>query len=331
MTTLPPPDSFDDHSLTEYVEFVLLVEEEGHLSLAELASKFPSGQRPSSSDMGLIRSEVARRAYLLPDIYPYRADEAGIYRVLEPASRIYDFLLLLSLESAPYRREKRFNEPNKIFDLLVREAIKARLTPRGEAVRFGTPVQDDRPQLFEEAIPWLAARMGVALLSKDLPVDDNDAGVDVVGWQPFGSGRSGFPVWLIQNTLQLSFESKALQIPVELWKQMIAIGPSPDTALAVPFSVPDGDDRWMKVSLAVNSLLDRIRLCEMLDSVDLSAFPENDELSVFIDSELAKLRNMFEQAEDATGEDGDSPPAGLARVAKPRRQRASEFRDPLRR
>ena len=255
VTTLPPPDSFDDHTLTEYVEFVLLVRKKAISVSLNLLASFPpvNGQavrRWASSDQ---RSHVVRTYFLISTL------TEGMRQVstgsLESASRIYDFLLLLSLESAPYRREKRFNEANKIFDLLVREAIKARLTPRGEAVRFGTPVQDDRPQLFEEAIPWLAARMGVAQLSKDLPVDDNDAGVDVVGWQPFGSGRSGFPVWLIQNTLQLSFESKALQIPVELWKQMIAIGPSPDTALAVPFSVPDGDDRWMKVSLAVNSLL----------------------------------------------------------------------------
>lgn len=328
MSRLPPPESFDDHTLTEYVETLLLVEDEGHLSLAELVSRFPSGQRPSSADTGLIRSEVARREFLLPNVYPYRTDDAGVYRLDGRKPGIYDFLLLTSLEAAPFRRARQFNRANKIFDLLVREAIKARLIPLGDAVRFGTPVQDGRPELIEEAIPWLAERMGVATLSQDLLVDDNDCGVDVVAWQPFSSGRSGFPVWLIQCTLQMGFESKALQIPLGLWKQMLDIGPSPDTALAIPFTVQDGDDRWMKVSLAVNSLLDRIRICEMLEPVDLSPFGELKELEQFVASESASLRRIL----DDSGRDGeDDRGKNLPRVAKPRTQRQSLNRDPLRR
>lgn len=330
MTTLPPPESFDDHTLTEYVETLLLVEEDRHLSLAELVSRFPSGQRPSSSDVGLIRSEVNRRAFLLPRHYPYRADDAGVYRLANAGLGVYDFLLLLSLEHAPYRREDRYNQANRIFDFLVREGMKAWLRPTGEAVRFGTPVQDGRPSLFEDAIAWLASRMGLATLVDDVPVDDNDAGVDVVAWQPFSSGRSGFPVFLIQCTVQLSYESKALQIPVALWKSMIDIGPSPQTALAVPFTVRDGDDRWMKVSLAAH-LLERLRICEMLEPVDLSAFGELAELEEFVENELASLRNVLSDPEGGLLESVGERRSKSPRIAKPRRQRASERRNPLRR
>lgn len=330
MSALPPPSSYDEHILTEYVELVLLIEDEGHLSLSELVSRFPSGQRPSSSEIGLIRSEVNKRAFLLGGAYPYRADDAGVYRMPDREPGVYDFMLLLSLESAPYRRENRYTQVNKIFDLLVREAIKARLQPNGQAVRFGTPVQDGRPTLFEDAIPWLAAKMGLAQLSEDLPVDDNDCGVDVVAWQPFASGRSGFPVWLIQATVQLAYERKALQIPLELWKQMIALGPSPDTALAIPFTVRDGDDRWMKISLAVNSLFDRIRICEMLERADLTSFEEYGELRQFVRDEIGKIRSTVDSAGDST-EDGEAPSEQAPRIAKPRRQRASAARDPLRR
>src|SRR5690606_30256720 len=119
--------------------------------------------------------------------------------------------------------------------------------------------------------------------------------------------------------------------PVELWKQMIAIGPSPDTALAIPFSVPDGDDRWMKVSLAVNSLLDRTRLCEMLEDVDLGSFEEFGDMELFIDSEIEKLLQIFDSAEDASADEEAAQPRNLPRLTKPRRQRASDARDPLRR
>lgn len=332
MSQLPPPESFDDHTLVEYVESALLVEGEGHLSLAELVSRFPSGQRPTSADTGLIRSEVMRRAFLLPEIYPFRADDAGVFRLANRTFGPYDFLLLVSIENAPYRLQNRYNEANKIFDLLVREALKARLTPGGDAVRFGTPVQDGRPQLFEQAVPWLAERMGLAVLATDLPVDDNDAGVDVVAWHPFASGRSGFPVWLVQCTLQMNFENKALQIPLELWKQMIDIGPHPGTALAIPFTVRDGDDRWMKVNMAVTSLLDRIRICEMLVAAELAGLAEFSDLGRFVAKEIDLLQDVVDN-DDA----GQSAPAGarrkakVPRVSKPRRQREAQSRHALRR
>lgn len=331
MTTLPPPENFDDHTLTEYVEALLLVEDENHLSLADLASQFPSGQRPSNAQLGLIRSEVRRRSFLLGSIYSYRADDAGVYRLSNAALGIYEFLVFLSLEYAPYRRANEFNHVNRIFDLLVREFLIARLSPTGKAVRFGTPVQDDRPEAIEDAIPWLAGQMGLATLSDDLLFDDNDCGVDVVGWQPFVSGRAGFPVWLVQCTVQMGYESKSLQIPVEYWKQVISIGPSPQTGLAVPFTVRDGDDRWLKVSLNVTSLLDRIRLCEVLDGIDLTQYQEFDEMKTFNSSELERLRAALDAVEEDSGEAEGKRRKKLPRVPKPRRQRDSDSRDSMRR
>lgn len=328
MIALPPPSSYDDHVLTEYVELVLLVEDEGHLSLSELASRFPSGRRPGSADMGLIRSRVIERSNGLGSVYPFGADDSGVFRLPSAEYGVYDFLLLLSIEAAPYRREGRYNEANRIFDFLVREAVKAWLGLNSRALRFGTPVQDGRPELFGDAIPWLADKMGVAVGVSDLPVDDNDCGVDVVAWKPFQTGRSGMPIWLVQATVQLEYGRKALQIPVELWKQMIGIGPSPDTALAVPFTLREDDDRWMKISLAVNSLLERVRLCELLAGADISAYEECDDMCDFTSSEVDKIRAAIDSFDEGLG---DASYRSVARVAKPRRQRPSATRDPLRR
>lgn len=291
-----------------------------HLSLAELASRFPSGQRPSSIDMGLIRSEVSKRYHLLGELYPYRADEDGIERCAGTTSLIYDFLAVLSAEAAPYRRERRFNEANRLFDFLVREAVKAQFGSGSDGVRFGTPVQDGRPDAFSEAIKWLADRMGVATGIADLPVDANDHGVDVIAWKPFASGRSGFPVVLVQSSLQLDFVEKASQIPVHAWTRFLDIGPTPMTALSIPFSIRDGDDRWMITSLVVGQILNRIRICELLADVDLVQFSELADIRVFVDSEV--------RAWNAAIEEPDTP---APRVLKPRRQGASEHRDALRR
>jgi hypothetical protein len=316
---LPPPDSFDDHTLTEYVESFMLFEDETHVSLAELVSRLPSGQRPTSADVGLIRSQVARRAWLLPNLYPYRADDAGIRRLPALRYRIYDFLLLISLERAPFRQTHNFNEVNLILDFLVREAMKARLVPNGQALRFGKPVRDGRPENMEDAIPWLADCMGVATGEPDLAVDDSDSGVDVVAWQPFASGRSSYPVWLVQVTTQMDYVVKA-QIPVGSWVKALDIGPNPQTALAIPFTIRDGDDRWMKIARVANQILERIRICEALEGVHLEQHPELEDLHLFIDEEIERWRTAVE--------DPDVP---TPNIPKPRRQRPSEHRDPLRR
>lgn len=319
MIALPPPDSFDDHTLTEYAETLMLCEDETHLSLAELASRFAAGQRPTSLDLGLIRSEINRSAHLFPEIYPYRADDEGIER-LSGSYDVYDFLLLLSAESAPYRTQRRFSEINPLFDFLVREAIRSQLSSRAVAVRFGTPVRDGRPQGFPDAIAWLAEKMGVALLQTDLLPDENDHGVDVIAWKPFASGRSGFPVWLIQTTVQMEYTSKARDIPVMSWLRTLDIGPYPGTALAIPFSVADGDDRWLKVSMQVTQPMDRVRICEQLAGVDLSIFPELAEISAFVIDEKRRWPDSI-----------NDPTVTSPRTAKPRRQSPSAFRDPLRR
>lgn len=316
---LPPPLSYSPHVLVEYVETAMLVEDINHMSIAELTSRWPAGNRPSATDTSTIRPDIAARAELMPGIYPYRADEQGIERRSDVNSTVYDFLLLLSLEHAPYRRAREYNGSNKILDLLLREALAARLGPGSEGVRFGTPVQDGRPEDFIEAVTWLADKMGVADGQRDRPPDDNDAGVDVVVWRHFDDRRSGFPVVLAQGTVEFNYVPKSMQVPLGEWKKWLNIGPQPLTALGIPFDIANGDDRWMKVAGNAALIYDRARICGDLAGVDLTAYEEWEEMRAFV----------VEQSELAL--DNDEPDDKQPQVKRPRKQKKSEHRDPLRR
>lgn len=297
----------------------MLVEGVNHLSIAELTSRFPSGRKPQDSETSSIRSDVLSRADRLGDLYPYRVDGEGIERREDLDTRVYDYLVLLSLEHAPYRRAREYTRTNKVFDLLVLEAVKGRLGSGSDGVRFGTPVQDGRPENFIEAVTWLAGRMGVADGQKDRPADANDAGVDVVAWIHFGDRRAGFPVVLAQCTLELDFVYKSLQIPLLHWQRWLDIGPHPQTTLAIPFTVAKGDDRWMMVVGNSAWFLDRLRITENLVGVDLSNHEEWVEMSDFIAEEIPKVLK---------GEEDDPK---RPQAPKRRKQKISAYRDPLRR
>lgn len=316
---MPPPTVWDGHSLLEYVETLMLVEGIDHLSIAELTSRFPSGRKPQETETAGIRSAVLARADALADLYPFVADDEGVARRSDIDTRVYDYLLLLSLEHGPYRRARDFTRTNRIFDLLVREAVKHLLGPNSDGLRFGTPVQDGRPEDFITAVSWLAEKMGVADGQKDRPADANDAGVDVVAWMHFADKRSGFPVVLAQCTLELDYVYKSMQIPLLHWQRWIGIGPHPQTTLAIPFTVAAWDDRWMLVTGNSDWLFERLRICENLVGVDLTIYPEWAEMKEFVELEVPRVLEA----------DEDDPKRPQA--PKRRKQKISQHRDPLRR
>jgi hypothetical protein len=45
----------------------------------------------------------------------------------------------------------------------------------------------------------------------------------------------------------------------------IRFGADPITALVIPFVVPLSDDRWSEMRYTVSVILDRLRICELLE------------------------------------------------------------------
>src|SRR5690606_26206988 len=152
-------------------------------------------------------------------------------------------------------------DPDRIFEALVSISIAGLWGPSGRAIRFGWPSDEGRPHDFNEAIRRLAQKIGVSVGSGYRQPRRKDGGVDVVAWRPFNDSRSGFPIVLVQCTLQENVLAKGSDIDVRLWGSWLALDSDPVTAIAIPRTLRSGTV-WDELALR-HLVLDRIRLVEL--------------------------------------------------------------------
>jgi hypothetical protein len=155
------------------------------------------------------------------------------------------------------------------FERLGAKAMEGLLGEPASAVRFGWPSDEGRPPEFNLAIKWLAERMGIAPGAGYRPPRRKDGGVDVVAWRPFPDRRSGFPVFLVQCTLQERIQDKALDIDTRIWSSWLTLDSEPSTVLAVPGTI-SSPEVWNEIALRC-LVLDRIRLCGLLATVEVDS------------------------------------------------------------
>jgi hypothetical protein len=105
--------------------------------------------------------------------------------------------------------------------------------------------------------------MNVRIGTAYRPPYNKDGGVDVVAWRPFPDGRSGFPVVLVQCTLERDYGHKAGDVDRRVWAGWLALDVDPTTALAVPDVVASGEE-WNQLA-ARTVILDRVRLSALID------------------------------------------------------------------
>lgn len=144
-----------------------------------------------------------------------------------------------------------------------------------------------------EAVSWLANRIGLPDGDRDRP-QEGDGGVDCVVWKAAQDGRSAFPVWLVQDSVEHDIVAKATQtIPIESWKRWIKFGAGPTTVFATAHSIPEGSDAWMKLNDAAVLVVDRNRLLSLLNECDAGdeVKPWLAEICDFVDEQLALMRN----------------------------------------
>ncbi|WP_146082996.1 hypothetical protein [Rathayibacter sp. AY1E8] len=291
--TLDPPANFSAFELAEWIEFHLLLNGLESISRSSIMQKFPAGQSPDAAEMDQLFSEIRRRSILCESLYPYREVDESIAVDSEIDGRVYQLLLILSLRSAPFRLENRYNEINPAFELITREALISNLGDRARAVRFGWPSDDGRPERLDAAVTWLAKELGLSEgnTSGDIDSSDKDGGIDVVGWKPFSDGAPAFPVWLVQCTVQATYERKPSDVKPEKWMAWIKFGKPPGIALSIPYAIPPDAKIWGTLRWSAGLILDRLRLCEDLRTTDaLLSHREHDELPAWIVLEIAKIR-----------------------------------------
>jgi CRISPR-associated Cas5-like protein len=311
---LEAPTDFTSFDLAEWLEISMVLDGATEVSAAEIESWFPQNQRPDAAEIEQLFAEIRSRAAVAPNLYPFRAidEEIVVDRDVDPT--VYYLLLVLSVERAPFRKEYRFNEISPSLELITREAMLALLGARGQGRRFGWPNSDGRPEHLAEAVEWLAAEMGlgVGVVREDVDDDDKDGGIDVAAWHPFADGAPSFPVFLIQVTTEATYERKPGDVVPEQWISWIRFGREPQIGLSVPFAIPiDAKVRLSKLRYSANLLLDRLRLCQLLDPGDLSVFDEYEFMRRWTVDEVEKLVIVLSQP------DAQRRP----KLAKPRRPR----------
>lgn len=206
-------------------------------------------------------NRMRQRKSILKNSYPFDFDVSTVVRDSDWLSIAYSHFLLFS-DSALVRIEQgdsSLSGPEQWFEELCLDAIVSWLGADAVGIRFGWPSDSGRPPEFPDAIRWLSGKMQIDLGTAYRPPIRKDGGVDVVAWKPFGDNRSGFPIVLVQCTLQKDLISKARDIDILNWSGWLALDRPPMTALATPRVVPESTDRWNQLSRQT-LVFERIRL-----------------------------------------------------------------------
>ena len=286
---LRPPATRDVSSLADWIEATMAIEDRSMLAKAVVRKRLAADGNDDEAAVSLVMTEIRRRRRLAGTLYPYSAGGAGVQRQAVP-NRAYDFLLACSLDDAPFRHGKDWHNAVRLFEHLSAVALSTVFGPGTQSLRFGSPPDAGRPDRFGEALVWLGQKIGLTAGQGKTSGAEQDGGVDTVSWRPFRDGRVGFPVLLGQCTLQGGYEAKGSDIIVPRWKAWIAFHRDPLTALIVPFSLGQAHEDWEEIHFTVDVIVDRFRLCELLEAVDLSSWPEANLMEGWLDHELNGLR-----------------------------------------
>lgn len=219
-------------------------------------------------------NHMRARQNLLGDLYPFEVLPVGV--VKRPACELspYVSLLILSPEGI-FRRMASARDIDRAsleFERLMEQAIKGLSGPGTSSIRFGWPSEVGRPLEFPDAIAWLGEQMGLRLGRGFRPPRRKDGGVDIISWRKFRDGKSAFPIFLVQCTIQSDLLKKSEDIDLRNWAYWLEFSRDPQPILAAPQELSGQDENWNELSLKC-LVLDRPRILELLASSSEMGYP----------------------------------------------------------
>lgn len=280
-------------TLADWIECALLVRKTRPLGFDALYRYVEQLTGGGPAEVGLAVKEMVKRAHVLGANYPFEVVGDVAVRA-RPAADVSPYAALLLLSSEGPVRHHLFATPTSemavLFERLTSTAVAAMWGSAGKAVRIGWPSDVGRPPEFDQAVAWLAKTMGISVGAGYRQPRRKDGGVDVVAWRPFADGRPGFPILLVQCTLQGNLVAKASDVDARLWGSWLSMDLDPVVALATPLTIRRGT-LWDELALK-GMVFERLRLTGLVPQDALTS-ADARWCSVTVDA----LRNKMGDAE----------------------------------
>ncbi len=224
------------------------------------------GVSPADEAAGRVFDLLVTREAMLGDRYPFVSDDVQLTVVhpLEDVHRLY--LALLAITVAHHYRITSPSAPEDAFEAVVASAMTARGLHTVDMGLAGRTTTD-----FREAVRTAGETIGVLPAPGAAPSKRwaNEEGVDTVSHLSWGDTRPGHWLFIGQATCAKSGEwSKKMSEPKPgQWGPLLGSVIRPLAYLAVPHHMEN--HQMLHLSTADGRLvLDRIRLCRHLPSVD---------------------------------------------------------------
>lgn len=272
-------------AVADWIETTLLVRDGAQIGLDALQDMAATEVHAGAPQVELALGVMRRRREVLGRAYPFDVHEWAVRALPGATATPYVALVLLTPGGAARQivHVVPSSEMAVILERITERAVARLWGSEGRAIRFGWPSDLGRPPEFPLAVTWLAGKLGLQAGVGYRPPRRKDGGVDVVGWRPFPDGRSGFPIVLVQCTLQGNIAAKSRDVDSRLWATWLMMDEEPATALAVPQTIASGV-LWDELALN-GAVFERVRLAGLAGTE--SSVPG---LSDWITSTLTSLR-----------------------------------------
>ena len=285
------PKSSEDTA--DLIEGIVLAHTDNALGVQQIKKIIEHSTNVSETDFNWALGRLKRRQTLLKSNYPLDILDSAVRRRSNWQFSTYSLLLGLSGNSilADFELGKLIPNGEIIFEHVSESSIRNWLGEGSSSVRFGWPSEVGRPPEFPDAIKWLSEKIGVELGSAYLPPIRKDGGVDVVVWKHFVDQREGFPILLVQCTLQEDLMANSKDIDVRNWSSWLTLDTDPWTLVATPRLVVEGTDKWKQITRK-SIIFDRIRLSFFLGTYE--SLKLSPEIAVHLQSQYSALRESLE-------------------------------------
>ncbi len=246
--------------LADWIELSLLKANVTHYSVQQIESLALEWTDKQVHEVTFALQIMKKRSQGAGAGYPFEVNAWAVTAKQGARGFWYSMMLLMSRSSATTQilSSQPTPEEAELFEEFSAMACEAYLGRDSTSRLFGWPSKCGRPQVFHEAMSWLALEMGVDLGNAFKPSRRKDGGVDVVVWRNFPDAKRGFQILLVQATLQDAIMNKSRDIDIRLWGGWLDLDRDPVTVLTTPRATFKTHD-WNEASLT-SIVLDRCRL-----------------------------------------------------------------------